>query len=70
MQGPKVEAPGRPRPPAPSRARNSAIVLRDLTKRYGRRTAVDRLTIEVPTGAHERSTSASQALRPARDASY
>jgi ABC-2 type transport system ATP-binding protein len=28
----------------------SAIVLTDVTKRYGRRTAVDRLTIDVPAG--------------------
>jgi ABC-2 type transport system ATP-binding protein len=50
MQGSKVEAPGRPRPPAPSGERASAIVLREVSKRYGRRTAVDRLTIEVPAG--------------------
>jgi ABC-2 type transport system ATP-binding protein len=39
------------RPPGrPEDERASAIALRGVSKRYGRRTAVDRLTIEVPAG--------------------
>jgi ABC-2 type transport system ATP-binding protein len=39
------------RPPGrPEDGRASAIVLRGVSKRYGRRAAVDRLTIEVPAG--------------------
>jgi ABC-2 type transport system ATP-binding protein len=43
-----VEAPARPADGSP--APGSAIVLADVTKRYGRLLAVDRLTIEVPMG--------------------
>jgi ABC-2 type transport system ATP-binding protein len=45
-----IEAPSPRRPPGQSGARGSAIVLRDVSKRYGRRLAVDGLTIDVPTG--------------------
>ena len=38
------------RPPAPAPARPPAMSLRGLTKRYGERTAVDGLTIDVPAG--------------------
>jgi ABC-2 type transport system ATP-binding protein len=46
-----IEAPRGRRPQSrPHEERAPAIDLADVTKRYGRRTAVDRLTIEVPAG--------------------
>jgi ABC-2 type transport system ATP-binding protein len=46
----EIEARGRPLPPVPSHERAPAVVLMDITKRYGRRPAIDRLTLEVPSG--------------------
>jgi ABC-2 type transport system ATP-binding protein len=45
-----IAAPRARRPEGRPGGGEPAIVLRELTKRYGRRTAVDQLTVEVPAG--------------------